>query len=459
MLLLQVFTPKIAHSSYVLAGNRTCAVIDPRRDVQVYIDAAKSLGTRITHILETHLHADFVSGHLDLAEKTGATIYAPNMGKCSFDHVPVSEGDEVVLEDMVLQVHETPGHTPEHVSYAVIDTSRGARPLAVFCGDTLFVGDVGRPDLFPGRARELAEALYTSLHDKLMKLPEFCEVYPAHAAGSLCGRAIAAKRQSTIGYERSYNIALQIDDLETFVASLTNDMPPTPDHFGRCSAINGRGPALVSSLPTPHALPPLEFAKLAANADTVVIDARPYSAFGGQHVAGSFSLDLAGNFPTFAGWVVPPDKDILLVTSDAPQVSEAVDWLRRVGMDRTVAYMEGGMAAWALAGLPMSRVPQLSAQELQEIVLSNSGAVIVDTRAPAEYRSGHVPGSINIQVADLRTRYTELDRAAETVVVCSTGNRSSLGTSLLLQKGFTNVKNAAGGVGGFAAAGYSLIES
>lgn len=459
MLVLQTFTPKIAHSSYLLAGSSTCAVIDPRRDVQVYVDTAKAAGWKITHVIETHLHADFVSGHLDLAQKTGATIYAPNMGKCSFDHVPVSEGDEIILEDMVLHVHETPGHTPEHVSYAVIDTSRGARPVAVFCGDTLFVGDVGRPDLFPGRARELAEALYASLHDKLLKLPEFCEVYPAHAAGSLCGRAMAAKRQSTIGYERLYNIALEIDDLESFVASLTNDMPPAPDHFGRCSAINGRGPALVSSLPTPRALPPREFAKLAGTGDCVVIDARPYAAFGGQHVAGSFSLDLAGNFPTFAGWVVPPDKDILLITSDASQVSEAVDWLRRVGMDRTVAYLEGGMAAWAGAGLPMSHVPQLSAEELQETVLSHPGAVIVDTRAPAEYRSGHVPRSISIQVADLRTRHSELDRSAETVVVCSTGNRSSLGTSLLLQKGFTNVKNAAGGVSGFAAAGFTLVQS
>jgi len=459
MLVLQIFTPKIAHSSYLLAGSSTCAVIDPRRDVQVYIDTAKAAGWKITHVIETHLHADFVSGHIDLAQKTGATIYAPDMGKCSFDHEPVSEGDEIVLEDMVLQVMETPGHTPEHVSYAVIDTSRGAQPVAVFCGDTLFVGDVGRPDLFPGRARELAEALFSSLHEKLLKLPDFCEVYPAHAAGSLCGRAMAAKRQSTIGYERMYNIALEIDDRETFIASLTTDMPPAPDHFGRCSAINGRGPALVSSLPAPRALPPREFAKLASNGTAVIIDARPYPAFGGQHIADSYSLDLAGNFPTFAGWVVPPDKDILLVTSDAAQVSEAVDWLRRVGMDRTVAYLEGGMAAWAVTGLPMSHAPQLSAEELQEAVLSRPGAVIVDTRAPAEYRSGHVPRSISIQVADLRTRYSELDRSAETVVVCSTGNRSSLGASMLLQKGFTNVKNAAGGVSGFAAAGFSLVQS
>ncbi|NLE96175.1 MAG: MBL fold metallo-hydrolase, partial [Dehalococcoidia bacterium] len=157
MLLLQIFTAKIAHSSYILAGNKTCAIIDPRRDVQVYIDTAKAAGWRITHVIETHLHADFISGHMDLAQRTGAAIYAPDMGKCSFEHVPVSEGDEITVEDMVLQVVDTPGHTPEHVSYVVIDTSRGTEPVAVFCGDTLFVGDVGRPDLFPGRAHELAD--------------------------------------------------------------------------------------------------------------------------------------------------------------------------------------------------------------------------------------------------------------------------------------------------------------
>ncbi len=456
MLLLQIFTPKIAHSSYILAGNKTCAVIDPRRDVQVYIDTAKAAGWKITHVIETHLHADFISGHMDLAQRTGAAIYAPNMGKCSFEHVPVAEGDEITVEDMVLQVVETPGHTPEHVSYVVIDTSRGTEPVAVFCGDTLFVGDVGRPDLFPGRAHELADSLYSSLHDKLLNLPDHCEMYPAHAAGSLCGRAMAAKRQSTIGYEKRYNDALHIKDREEFIASLTTDMPPAPDHFGRCSAINGRGPALVSSLPTPRALPPHEFANSTSRHDTVIVDVRPYAAFGGQHIAGAFSLDMAGNLPTFAGWVVPPDRDILLVTSDAGQVSEAVDWLRRVGMDRTVAYLEGGMAAWATAGLPTRHLPQLSAQELEETVAAHAGAVIVDTRAPAEYRAAHVRRSISMQVADIRTRFGELDKSAETVVVCSTGNRSSLGASMLMQRGFVNVKNVAGGVTGYVAAGFPL---
>jgi len=455
MVLLQFFTAKIAHSSYILAGNKTCAVVDPRRDVQVYIDTARSLGCTITHVLETHLHADFISGHLDLAEKTGATIYAPDMGKCSFEHVPVSEGNEIALEDMVLRVLDTPGHTPEHVSYAVIDTSRGMEPAGVFCGDTLFVGDVGRPDLFPGRARELATALYHSLHDKLLRLPDYCEVYPAHAAGSLCGRFMASKRQSTIGYERRYNPALQINDKEAFIASLTNDMPPAPDHFGRCSAINSGGPALVSSLPSPRPLPPADFSKMAARDDTVIVDTRSYAAFGGQHHAGAFSVNLQANFPTFAGWVVPPDKDILLVTSGGSEVPEAVEWLRRVGLDRTIGFLNGGTPASASAGLPLQHIPQVCSQELRDIV-QHGTSILVDVRAKSEYDTGHIKGAINIPFADLRTRYAELDPAAETVVICSSGNRSSLGASILAQKGFTNVKNAAGGVAGYLAARFPL---
>ena len=212
MLLKHYFIGKIAHSSYILAGKDSCAVIDPRRDVDQYIDEARALGVNITHILETHLHADFVSGHMDLAERTGAEIYAPRSGECKFEHVPLSEGDTIELEDMKLSVIETPGHTPEHICYIVVDTSRGDDPVGIFTGDTLFVGDVGRPDLFPDMADELAAKLYGSLHEKILTLPDFCEVYPAHGAGSLCGRAMGAKWRSTIGYERRYNKALQIED-------------------------------------------------------------------------------------------------------------------------------------------------------------------------------------------------------------------------------------------------------
>ena len=204
MFVQQFFIKGLAHSSYLLGGSKKCAIVDPRRDVEVYLEAARDMGVKISHILETHLHADFVSGYLDLAEKTGAMIVAPKSAKCKFKHKAVAEGDRFNIENMQLKVLDTPGHTPEHITYVVTDKSRGAEPVCIFCGDVLFVGDVGRPDLFPGKAKQLASQLYDNLHQKLLKLPDFCEVYPAHGAGSLCGRAMGAKRTSTIGYERRY---------------------------------------------------------------------------------------------------------------------------------------------------------------------------------------------------------------------------------------------------------------
>jgi glyoxylase-like metal-dependent hydrolase (beta-lactamase superfamily II)/rhodanese-related sulfurtransferase len=454
MLLLQFFIPKLAHSSYILAGDSTCAVIDPRRDVDVYLEAARSLELSITHVIMTHLHADFVAGHMDLADSTGASIYAPRLGQCSFDHVAVAEGDEIVLEDMVLKTIETPGHTPEHVSYIVTDTSRGSEPIGVFCGDTLFVGDVGRPDLVPGRADELARKLYACLHDKLMNLPDFCEIYPLHAAGSLCGKAMAAKRRSTIGYERLYNDALHVPNVDHFVVALTENMPSAPDHFGRSTVTNTKGPALVSSLPYPRPMSPLQFQAASKHERSVVLDARPYEAFGAQHVRGSYSIDLETNFPTFAGWVVPPDKDILLVANTPEDINEAVTWLRRVGHDNTVAYLDGGMPAWAMAGLPTGHVPEISAIDLHRMLAEEPDVVVLDVRSAGEFQDGHIDRAINIEVAQLRTRHVELDKDEKTVLVCRGGNRAMLGASLLKQHGFHHLVNLAGGMTGYEAAGF-----
>ena len=454
MLVQQFFVDGIAHSSYLLGGERTCAVIDPQRDVGVYIAAARASDLKITHILETHLHADFISGHLDLAEKTGAAVYAPKAGKCAFPHVALSEGDSFSIEDMRISVLETAGHTPEHICYVVADLERGEEPVGVFCGDTLFVGDVGRPDLFPGRAAELASKLFDSLHGKLMKLPDFCEVYPAHAAGSLCGRAMAAKRTSTIGYERRKNAALQIRDKDEFIASLTTDMPPAPDHFARCSAVNAAGPALMRTLSLPVPLAAGEFADLARKPGTVVLDIRPYDAFGGQHVPRAWSIDLNGNFATYAGWVLPVDGEILLVADDAADVSEATVWLRRVGLDRVTGYLDGGMPAWNTAGLPTEHVTQLSPQEFHAMAGSGSKMVLVDTRSSREFADLSIPGSINIHAPDLRSRHAELPKGAPIVVLCSTGFRSSLAASILQRHGFRDVKSVAGGITGYAAAGF-----
>jgi hydroxyacylglutathione hydrolase len=262
MIIQQFFIKWLAHSSYLLGGSNTCAIIDPTRDIKVYIDAAKTMGLKITHILETHLHADFVSGHIELAEEADARIYAPKSGNCNFDHVAVSEGDEFTIEDMQITVMDIPGHTPDGLGYVVVDKSRGEEAVSIFCGDTLFVGDVGRPDLFPGRARELASDLYDSLYEKIMGLPDFCEVYPAHGAGSLCGRSMGAKRSSTIGYERLYNPELRILDEEEFIKSLTTNMPSAPDYFSRCSEINRKGPKLLKKLPKPSSFKPADFKKI-----------------------------------------------------------------------------------------------------------------------------------------------------------------------------------------------------
>ena len=452
MLIQQIFTEKIAHSSYILSGDRTCAIIDPRRDTRIYLRSAKELGVRITHILVTHLHADFISGHLDLAERTGAPIYAPEKANCDFEHVPLKEGDTIPIEDIELDILETPGHTPEHISYVVVDTSRGEGPVALFCGDTMFVGDVGRPDLFPGRAEELASTLYDTLHEKLMKLPDFCEIYPAHGAGSLCGRAMASKRSSTMGYELNYNYALKIKDRGQFIESLTNNMPEAPDHFSRCTDINRVGPGLVKDLHSPEPLDNDMFNEKMKRA--VILDVRSFESFGGQHIPGAYHIDINSNFPTYSGWLLPPGKDILLVSDDHSQAFDACHQLRRVGMDKVEGYLETGMYGWVTGGLDTKHVPQISPSELHERINTGHKMTIIDVRAVSEYDDAHIEGAVNIPVYELRERYSELDAETENILICGSGQRSSMGCSILLQNGFSDVQNAAGGMTGYTAAGY-----
>ncbi len=450
MLIKHFITPKIAHSSYILAGSGSCAVVDPSRDSHAYIRAADELGVRITHVLETHLHADFVSGHRDLAALTGAEIIAPSAALCAFPHRGVREGDSFHLGSVLVEVLETPGHTPEHVSYVVTDTARGASPAGVFPGDTLFVGDVGRPDLFPGMASSLAARLFQSL-EKLMELPDFCEVYPAHAAGSLCGRSMSSKYTTTIGYERMFNPALLLKDEESFVESLTTGMPPAPDHFSRCSGINRQGPELLSTLPPPAPLEPAAFLRALSDENHFVLDVRRYDAFAAQHVPGAWSIDFTGNLPTFAGWVTPPDRDILLVATGPEEAREAALWLRRVGLDRVSGYLEGGMFSWAVNGLPTAHMGLVSVQEASAAA-SGGTRLILDVRAPSEFEDFHFPGSLNIPAPDLRSRYGELDPRGDYLVLCSTGQRSALAGSILLSKGFSEVSCVAGGMRGFQAA-------
>ena len=456
MFVQQFFIKGLAHSSYLLGGTTACAIIDPRRDTDIYIEAARTMGMKITHILETHLHADFISGHLDLAAKTGAQIYAPRAGKCAFKHRPVKEGDSFDLDDMTIRVLETPGHTPEHVSYVVVDRSRGSDPVAVFSGDTLFVGDVGRPDLFPAIATTLAAQLHDSLHKKLLTLPLFCTVYPAHGAGSLCGRAMGAMRTSTIGYEKKYNAALRIKDKKTFITTLTTNMPPAPDHFSRCSAINGKGPARVAKLPGHcHARSSCVQKSNSGKKKTIVLDCRSTAAFGGAHVPGSYHIDFGSNFSTFAGWILPPDTNILLVAETPEQAEQAAVQLRRVGHDRIRGFLDGTMYEWSKAGLPIDTVPQISVQQLQTQMKNLERFTLLDVRMPSEFQAGHIQGAVNIAMPELRTRFKEVNAGMPVIVICNTGHRSSMGASLLQQHGIKHVLNVAGGMTAWAAAGLS----
>ncbi len=453
MIIQQFFVSGIAHSSYLVAGSKACAIVDPERNIGRYLDAAMHMGLRITHILETHLHADFVSGHLDLARATGAPIYAPKAGNCSYPHIPLREGDEIKLEDMVFSIIETAGHTPEHICYVATDTGRGATPVAIFTGDTLFVGDVGRPDLFPGRSEDLASSLFDSLREKVLRLPDECEVYPAHGMGSLCGRAMSAKKTSTIGYEKKYNYALQIRDRREFIRSLTSNMPQAPDHFSRCSEINRLGPALMQDLMPPAPMDPRSFAQRANSGQAVVLDVRSYPAFSGLHIPGAWHIDLAGSFATQAGWVIPPQKDILLVVEGRGQVKEAALQLRRVGLDRVAAYLDGGMLSWGANALPVGRVPVISAERAHEL-LESGQATLIDVRSVEEKTAEHVKGSIDIPWHDLRTRYRELDPRGSYILMCKGGQRASIAASILKTNGFSRISNLAGGFMAYQRSGY-----
>jgi hydroxyacylglutathione hydrolase len=454
MIIRPFFIPGIAHSSYLVAGDRSCAVIDPSRDVGRYLLAAREMGVEITHIFETHLHADFISGHLDLARATGAGIFAPRHAGCVFPHTPLSEGDEVLLEHIRFSVIETAGHTPEHICYIATDTSRGETPVALFSGDTLFVGDVGRPDLFPGRADELASRLFENLHAKIMTLPDECEVYPAHGMGSLCGRAMAAKRSSTIGYEKRYNYALRIRDRDEFVRALTSEMPAAPDHFSRCSAINRQGPVLMESFSGPVPLRPKAFADRMKEGGAVLLDVRGYPAFSGLHIPGAWHLDLAGNFATNAGWVLPPGREILLVVEDEWQVEEAALGLRRVGLDCVYGFLDGGMLAWGSYALPTARVPVITPAEAHARV-SSGAAVLLDVRSAAEWEAAHADPSVHIPWYDLRTRYAGLDPARQYIVMCKGGQRASSAAGILMMHGFERIANMAGGYDAYRLAGFA----
>jgi len=434
----------LAHASYLVHSQGEAAVIDPQRDVDLYLDFARDHNLTIRWIVETHLHADFVSGHLELAARTGATMAIGAGSGATYPHRELSDGDEIAVGKAVLRTLSTPGHTEESICLVVLENNQ---PNAVFTGDTLFIGDVGRPDLSPTKTPEqLAAMLYASLHNKLLTLPGNTVVYPAHGAGSLCGRAIGDDASSTIERERRTNYALQPMSEAEFVHLLTGDLPPRPAYFQDQVALNRTGVTSLDALsPVKEIAPPV----VADMRDAcVLLDTRPFAQFAAAHIAGSINIALGGQFASWSARIIGvSDHPILLVAEDAAAVEEARLRLARVGIESVVASLAGGIMAWIDAGLPTQSTEQIAAA-----VLEPSTSVILDVREAHEFAAGAIPGAVSIPLPELQSRLAELDCNASIAVHCRGGYRSAIACSLLQSAGFEHVLNVAGGYDAWALA-------
>ena len=445
----QFYLGCLAHASYFIGNDGEAAVVDPQRDVQLYLDEAEAQGMRIHYVIETHLHADFVSGHRELAEKTGAEIVFGAAANAEVPHRAVREGDELRVGGVVLRAMETPGHTPEGISWLVID---GGSVRKVLTGDTLFIGDVGRPDLAGGRgytSEQMAAMLYDSLHGKILALDDAVEVWPAHGAGSACGKNISRERSSTIGLQRRTNYALQPMPREAFVRMMTADLPPAPRYFPMDAEINRRGARPLDDV---RARPLTADAfRDAIHRGAIPLDARGAATFGAGHVPGAINIGLDGQYASWAGTLLSADTPIVLV-ADPGKIEEAVMRLARVGMENVSGFLNDGMAAW---DGPVARLPQMDVSELRDRL---GELRVLDVRRPGEYESGYVPGARNVTLAELPERLGEVERGAPLAVICQSGYRSSIGASLLLRQAFDVVGNVAGGTAAWMAAGYALTR-
>jgi len=440
----QFYLGCLAHASYMLASDGEAVVVDPQRDVELYVKAAAEHQVTIRHIFETHLHADFVSGHKELAERTGAKIYMGAQAGATFPHVDVSDGFELKFGRASIRVLETPGHTPESICLIVTDAEKSASPWAVLTGDTLFIGDVGRPDLSPRHTpKQLAGMLYDSLHDKLMTLADSVLVYPAHGAGSLCGKNMRAERSSTIGTERLTNYALQIKSREEFIAQLTSNLPARPEYFAKDAEINRMGAAALSELPPLRAIPPQELERMLERGE-IALDVRPGDEFAAGHVPGSVNIALSGQFASWAGTVLGLSSHPVLIAASDAQVEEARTRLARVGIEALDGYLAGGIAGWKHAGLALATVAQMTVQDL-ETQLRSKRVQVLDVRREPEWDAAHIEEATWWPLDNFRVSAPEIDHEAPLAVHCKSGYRSMIASSLLQRAGFRHVINVVGG--------------
>jgi glyoxylase-like metal-dependent hydrolase (beta-lactamase superfamily II)/rhodanese-related sulfurtransferase len=451
----QLYLGCLAQASYLIGSDGEAAAVDPRRDVAPYLERLEREGLRLRWVIETHLHADFVSGHQELAERTGAEIVFGARAGAGFPHRAVEDGDLLPLGRLMLRILETPGHTPESISVLVIAPEASPEPQLVFTGDTLFIGDVGRPDLVGAKGlspEQMASALYDSLHGKLLALGDDVRVYPAHGAGSLCGRNMSSQTWSTIGEQRRTNYALQPMSRERFVEMMTVDLPETPRYFARDVEINRSGAQPLAERPLPAALSAGAVAERMGQ-EAQLLDVRGAAAFGDGHVPGSVHIGLDGQFASWAGSLLDASRPLLLVAGDEAGLSEAQLRLARVGLDALAGYLEGGVEAWAASGRQLRALPQLSVRELGE---QRERLQVLDVRRPREYETSRVPGARNCPLDRLGDGLAGVDPERPTAVICAGGYRSSAAASLLEGRGFRELYNVVGGTDAWLAAGLEV---
>jgi glyoxylase-like metal-dependent hydrolase (beta-lactamase superfamily II)/rhodanese-related sulfurtransferase len=440
----QFYLGCLAHASYMLASEGEAVVVDPQRDVEIYLQAAEKSQVTIRHIFETHLHADFVSGHRELASRTGAQIYIGVQAEATFPHVAVEDGFQLRVGKMRITALETPGHTPESICLLITDEEKSPAPWAVLTGDTLFLGDVGRPDLSRRYSpTQLAGMLYDSLHNKLLKLADDVLVYPAHGEGSLCGRNMRAERVSTIGTERLTNYALQIESREEFIKQLTSNLPTRPEYFLQDAEINRSGAPALADLPPLSPIEPAELKAILAEGG-MALDVRPGEQFAAGHIPGSVNIALSGQFASWAGALLGLAARPVLIAESQEAVAEARMRLARIGLEDARGYLRGGIAAWSEAGLPLATLPQMSVEALNER-LQGSNLQVLDVRREPEWEAGHIEGASWWPLDNFKVAPPEIDREVPTAVHCKGGYRSMIACSLLLRAGFRNVVNVVGG--------------
>ena len=450
MKFIQYYLDCLSHASYLIADESTgrAVVVDPQRDVAEYLADAKELGVSIELVIETHFHADFLSGHLELAKATGAKIVYSSVAQTEFVSMGVDDGQRYSLGEVMLEFRHTPGHTPESLSVVVYEHAGDEVPYGVLTGDALFIGDVGRPDLLAsiGFAREeLADKLYDSLHTQLMTLPDATRVYPAHGAGSACGKNLSTELWSTMGEQKATNYALRAPDKETFMALVTEGQPPAPSYFVYDAILNRKDRELLDETKMPTAM---SYAQVrdAMSKGAVLVDGRGPEEFALGHLRGAVNIGLEGRYAEFAGSVVATDADIVLFTEPGQEL-EAKTRLARIGFDRVIGYLVRPFEVMFDHQDQVQVASRLTAKAFDERAAQIADLQVVDVRNPGEVAAGMIPGAVSIPVGQLPARLAELDPARPTVVYCAGGYRSSVAASLLRAHGFTDVSDILGGYG------------